>query len=166
MQEYDWSRFLLRIPVRADREKIFAAWCSQQGLESWFLREASFQDPEGNARNPNEPIQVKDTYLWRWHGWPDDVMEKGLIIESNGNDRLKFSFGKAGNVTISIREDNGETILELLQDEIPDTDEGRRYYHLGCTKGWVFYLANLKSILEGGLDLRNRNINLKEVVSS
>lgn len=39
-------------------------------------------------------------------------------------------------------------------------------YHIGCTKGWNFYLTNLKSLLEGGIDLRNRNKGLKEVINS
>ena len=29
-------------------------------------------------------------------------------------------------------------------------DASRANYHLGCLTGWTFYLANLKSILEGG----------------
>jgi len=27
-------------------------------------------------------------------------------------------------------------------------------------------MANLKSVLEGGLDLRNKNVNLKEVINA
>lgn len=30
----------------------------------------------------------------------------------------------------------------------------------------TFYLANLKSVLEGGLDLRNKNVNIPNVISA
>jgi hypothetical protein len=33
-------------------------------------------------------------------------------------------------------------------------------------EGWVFYLANLKSFPEGGIDLRNKNEKLKSVINS
>jgi hypothetical protein len=32
--------------------------------------------------------------------------------------------------------------------------------------GWTFYLANLKSVLEGGLDLRNKNARLQRLVNA
>lgn len=37
---------------------------------------------------------------------------------------------------------------------------------VGCGEGWVFYLANLKSILEGGIDLRNKNDAIRNVLNS
>jgi hypothetical protein len=53
-----------------------------------------------------------------------------------------------------------------LQDEIPVNETAMHNWHLGCKTGWTFYLANLKSIYEGGIDLRNKNINLHEVINS
>jgi len=57
-------------------------------------------------------------------------------------------------------------IVELVQENIPDDDQGRLYYHLVCKTGWTFYLDNLKSLLEGGIDLRNKNANLANVINS
>ena len=57
-------------------------------------------------------------------------------------------------------------VLELLQDSIPDTAEGKHYWHLGCKTGWTFYLTNLKSLLEGGIDLRNKDEQIKNVLNS
>lgn len=165
MQAYDWSSFLLRIPIDADRQTIFNSWLSQEGLENWFLRSAVFTDSSGNKRQRNEKISAGDAYSWMWHGWPDEVNEQGNILELN-DTYLKFSFGKAGNVTVTTKEEAGKTVLELFQDEIPVDETSRSYYHIGCTKGWVFYLTNLKSLLEGGIDMRNRDVDLKEVVNS
>jgi len=36
---------------------------------------------------------------------------------------------------------------------------------LGCASGWAFYLVNLKSIYEGGLDLRNKTPALKHMLN-
>ena len=166
MQAHDWTQFQLRIPIKASKENIYAAWTSRKGLESWFLRQALFIKADGSEREPGDRIQIADKYEWLWFGWPDDVVERGVILQENSVDHLKFTFGKAGNVTITVKEDGGENILELLQDEIPTDERGIVTYHIGCTKGWLFYLTNLKSILEGGIDLRNRNIELTDVLNS
>ena len=165
MESYDWSTFLLRIPVHADKQNVFSCWTTQQALESWFLRSAEFTSANGVKKGLQDKIEFQDSYTWMWHGWPDDVTEKGSILHLD-NDYLKFSFGKAGNVTVRVKEEVGQTILELLQDEIPVDEASKSYYHIGCTKGWVFYLTNLKSLLEGGIDLRNRDVGLKDVLNS
>ena len=85
---------------------------------------------------------------------------------NNKKDFIQFSFGKAGNCSITIKQEEGETIVELIQDHIPTDEQGMHYWHLGCKTGWTFYLANLKSLCEGGIDLRNRNVHVKNVVNS
>lgn len=166
MQPHDWSSFKLRVPISSNTETIYKCWATTNGLESWFLRKAAFSKNDGTARERTAFIQVGDTYEWLWHGWDDETVERGTILRANGRDSLQFSFGKAGNVTVTIKKELEEVVVELVQDEIPVDEQGQVYYHIGCTKGWVFYLANLKSILEGGIDLRNRNVELKDVINS
>ncbi len=36
-----------------------------------------------------------------------------------------------------------EMIVELVQDESPVDGTGVSNYHIGCTKGWLFYLQIL-----------------------
>jgi uncharacterized protein YndB with AHSA1/START domain len=165
MSAYDWTTFTVRVPVKAPVEKLYWCWATKEGIEYWFLRLSDYK--KGNdPRKANEPVQQGDTYRWRWHGWSDEVTEEGTILECNGKDFFKFSFGKAGNCAVTIKQEDGETLVELVQDMIPDDEQGRHYWHLGCKTGWTFYLANLKSLLEGGRDLRNRNENLKNVINS
>jgi len=165
MSTHDWTRFVLRIPIAADKQTIFNLWTSQSGLESWFLRKAEFKKPDGSPGKPNDKIEVNDSYEWMWHGYPDEVSEKGKILQLS-EALLKFSFGKAGNVTVTIKEEQGQQLLELLQDEIPTDEDSKMNFYLGCSKGWVFHLTNLKSLLEGGLNLTNRNEQLKGVLNS
>ncbi len=166
MSAYDWSRFVTRINIHTTVEKLYNCWATKQGMEYWFLRLSEYKKPDGSLRMDNEPVQSGDSYRWLWHGWDDDTVEHGSILDCNGKDFIQFSFGKAGNCSITIKQEEGETIVELVQDHIPTDEQGMHYWHLGCKTGWTFYLANLKSLCEGGIDLRNRNVHVKNVVNS
>lgn len=163
---YDWTRFVKRVNVNADINTVYKCWATQEGLEKWFLREAIFTTADGQQRGRHEPVQPGDKYAWRWHGWDDTTTEYGQISEANGIDSLKFVFGEAGNVTITIKTEQGQTIAELLQENISTDEKGKAWYHLGCSTGWVFYMANLKSVLDGGIDLRNKNVELRNVITA
>ena len=166
MSSYDWSRFNLRIPVQAGIAPLFDTWTTQAGLETWFLRKALFYRKDGTPRDPYSRIEEGDTYEWWWHGYPDEVVEKGTILKMNGKDTLQFTFGKAGKVKVTVLKESKVSLLELEQFDIPTDEEGQVNFHIGCTKGWLFYLTNLKSILEGGIDLRNKDVQLREVVNA
>jgi uncharacterized protein YndB with AHSA1/START domain len=163
---YDWTQFVVRIPVNAPVQVIYDAWTSQDKLENWFLRRALFTSANAQLRKENEPIQVGDTYQWQWYGWSDDVTEQGEILEANGENRMGFVFGKAGVVSVIIYAEGDQSIVELSQKSIPTDEKSRVNFHMGCSNGWTFYLANLKSFLEGGLDLRNKNEDLRGVLNS
>ena len=166
MSGFDWSSFFTRISIKAPFPTLYNAWATRSGMESWFLRMSEYKKADGSIRQGDEPVQKGDTYRWRWHGWPDDMTEEGTILDCNGKDSLKFSFGKAGNCRITIKKEMSETIVELLQDNIPTDEHGMQYWHLGCKTGWTFYIANQKSILEGGIDLRNKNEKIQQVINS
>ncbi len=166
MSGYDWSRFTVRINVDATVEKLYEAWATREGIEYWFLRWSEYRGSDGSLKGDKEPVKKDDVYKWRWYGYPDSVTEEGAILEANGKDFFKFSFGKAGNCSVSIKKQEGQNIVELVQDEIPLDEHGMQYYHLGCKTGWTFYFANLKSMLEGGLDLRNKDEKLQEMLNS
>ncbi len=172
---YNWKQFTRRIPIKASAKAIYAAWTTQQGLESWFLRLAQFTKADGTPRAKSSQIEAGDKYKWLWFGYDDTAIEEREIILANGWDKLQFSFSGGCIVTVSIKQEDGETICELVQDmPMParlnhsggeDTSE-QQHYFIDCGNGWCFYLANLKSVLEGGLDLRNKNVNLKQVISA
>ena len=165
-QTYDWGRFTVRINVNAPVEQLYKGWATRKGIEYWFLRESLYQHPDGSALGENEFVSKNDSYTWKWHGYPDTTTEKGLILDANGKDLFKFQFGKAGICSVTIRKEMNETIIELVQDEIPLDEKGKMYYHVGCKTGWTFYFANMKSMYEGGIDLRNRNEHLQEMLNS
>lgn len=166
MEKIDWSRFIVRVNIKAPADKLYRAWATRSGMEEWFLRLSEFKKPDGSLLSNDEYVQKGDIYRWRWFGWPDEMEESGEILECNGKDLLGFSFGKAGNCTIKIYPEQGEMIVELMQDNIPTDEQGIRNWHVGCKTGWTFFLANMKSIFEGGIDLRNKNEKLQRVLTA
>jgi Activator of Hsp90 ATPase homolog 1-like protein len=166
MAEFDWTTFTVRIPVKASLEKLYWCWSARAGLEYWFLRRSEFKSATGVLRKDNEAVQKGDDYTWLWHGWGDDTAEHGTILDCNGKDSITFSFGKAGNCLVTIKTEQDQNLVELKQVNIPDDEQGKQNWYLGCKTGWTFYLANLKSLLEGGVDLRNRDVAMKNVVNA
>ncbi len=163
---YNWKEFIKRVPIRAPAKAIYEAWSTQQGLESWFLRLAQFSRADGTIRTKNSPVESGDHYQWRWHGYPDSVTEEQQILEANGWDRLRFLFSGGCIVTVSIFSEEWETICSLRQEMPMDDEKEQQYFYIECGKGWTFYLCNLKSVLEGGPDLRNKNPELVNVITA
>jgi len=166
MASYDWSCFDARIDVRASVDDVYSAWTTRTGLERWFLRVAEFTKPDGRVRPANDRVQKGDLYRWLWHGYDDTVVERGTIGEVNDRDLLRFTFAGSCLVSVRLTLEESVTIVSVRQENIPLDEKSRALYHVGCFTGWTFYLANLKSILEGGIDLRNRNEKLRKLVNA
>ena len=166
MADFDWGRFVVRINVKAHPEKLYWCWATKEGIEFWFLRRSDYKKPDGTLYDRGDLIKKGDTYSWWWHGYPDEVVEHGEILAANGKDMFQFKFGDAGICTIKIYEEQNEKIVELTQDHIPTDEKGKQNWHIGCKTGWTFYMANMKSMLEGGIDLRNKNEKIQNVITA
>lgn len=156
----NWETFVLKHPFNSTVQEIYDLWTSSSGMEKWFLRSARFFNSNDELRDASEPAQAGDKYSRLWHGYPDETFENGEVIEANGKDRFSFRFGEAGIVSVFIYKSGKETIVELRQEKIPVDEASKFNYHVGCSNGWTFYLANMRSIINGGIDIRNRNNEL------
>ena len=163
MEKLDWSKFKKRISIKADSTAIFNSWITQNSIEKWFLSKAEFKSENNIRKDRFTDIEKGDSYVWMWHG--SDNISEGKIIKNNGKDFLQFTF-LGCIVSVKIKSENEETVIELIQSNIPLDEVSRMNYYVGCSRGWTFYLTNLKSILEGGVDLRNRNKNLIDVINT
>jgi hypothetical protein len=161
-----WNEFELLIPVRASVDMIYQAWATSKGIESWFLRSAEFADRSGKVRAPGEFVQKGDVYQWLWHGYDDTVTEHNPVLEANGKDFFQFEFTGKCVVSVSVKRGIACSLVTLKQERIPDDGNPKTNLFVGCQLGWTFYLTNLKSIMEGGLDLRNQDVNLPGVVNA
>ncbi len=163
MGNLNWTEFKKRISINAEKQTIFDYWSTQENLEKWFLSDADFYSPNNDPKSRNARICSGDKYKWMWHG--SDNIGEGEILETNNMDSLKFTF-LGCEVVIKIKEEQEANMIELIQSKIPLDESSRMSYYVGCTRGWTFYLTNLKSILEGGIDLRNKNNNLQDVINT
>lgn len=166
MNTSTFSEFRLRVNIASDIENVYNAWATRRGLETWFLRKALFKGPEGDEKDKNTLLQTGDSYEWYWHGYPDEVVEKGKVILANGEDTFRFTFSLGCPVNISIYKESGEVIVELVESGLPVDETNVLKHYVGDSRGWIFYLINLKSVLEGGLDLRNKKEHLKDVITA
>ena len=160
----NWNQFIRRIPIKASKEQLYNAWATAAGINSWFLRKCRYWDTEGQLLSPSMLVS-KGKYHWVWHGHADTVFEKNEVIESNGIDYFKFGF-EGCMVTINIEEKADYCLLTLTQAEIVFDENPSENLYVQCGYGWTFYLTNLKSVLEGGLDLRNKDMEVKGVLNA
>jgi uncharacterized protein YndB with AHSA1/START domain len=160
MEDTRWKKFKLCGDYQVDMRSLYLAWSTPAGLERWFLRKADFFTVPQRLRASDEQIAKEDTYTWYWHGYHNDVVQRGRILEANGQDFLKFSFTGDSIVSVSFSTRNGLTIIELEQTDIPEESDPAKNLLVQCQIGWTFYLANLKSVMEGGKDLRNKRVEL------
>lgn len=164
MQNFDWTSFTLRIAVKASIETIYAAWTSSIEIEKWFLSKAEFNSNTGENINENSPVKQNFTYKWTWFLYEET--ETGKITQANGKDTFEFTFAGDCVVNINLITENEHTVVTLTQYNIPTDESSKRNIRLGCHNGWSFYLINLKSVYEGGLDLRNKDNRFKPMVNN
>ena len=164
MKNFDWSKFTRKVAIKANIQTLYDAWTIPSELERWFLRDASFLNTEEKVKDKSQPIKAGDTYQWQWYLW--DVTEIGNITKANGKDHLQFSFANTCLVDVHLEVYEKGTIVSLTQSLIPTDDASKQNIRLGCDQGWSFYLVNLKSVYQGGLDLRNKDPKLKPMLNN
>jgi uncharacterized protein YndB with AHSA1/START domain len=160
MIDNKWTSFKVAGDYNTDIRSLYEAWATTEGLEKWFLRKANFYTIPRRTREPEEFIMKEDTYEWYWYGYDDTTLEKGEILEANGTDFIKFSFAGENIVTVNITSRNGVSLVELTQENIPIEEDPSKNLFVHCQIGWTFYMANLKSVFEGGVDLRNKKLEV------
>ena len=164
MNNFNWNTFTKKIAIKANILDLYNAWTIPQEIEKWFLSKAVFHKPNGEQVLKDENIEQSDSYAWSWYLY--DIVETGKIIQANGKDMMQFSF--AGNCIVEIKftQSQDDVIIALTQSNIPTDNQSKRGIRLGCDSGWSFFLVNLKSVYEGGIDLRNKNNNLKGMLNN
>ena len=157
----EWTSFTVTGDYNTDIRSLYEAWATTRGIEKWFLRKANFFTVPRRTRDAEEFIMKEDTYDWYWYGYGDQNVEKGSILEANGTDCIKFTFSGGSTVSVNIVSKNGVSLVELKQQNIPVEDDPKKSLLVQCQVGWTFYLANLKSVIEGGIDLRNKKLEVQ-----
>jgi len=156
--EGDGSRLTARIHVKASPPRVFEAWATAGGLARWLVGSAAFCPPGEPAPRADGTARAGDTFSWVWRA--GGRAAEGTLTEAAWPERLCFRFAAAGRCEVALRAEADGTMVELLHRGIPDAET-----HAACCGAWAFRLTNLKSVLEGGADLRETDASRGAVVN-
>jgi len=152
MDPEEYKQFVQIIYVEAPMDTVYASMTTAKGMSGWGSMEVSLTAADGTEVPAGEPALPGTTFRFIWHTGHD---ETGEFLEANGSDRLRYSFGNGIEVTITLEEvEDGTVKVKLVQTQDGSAEENLKIL-LGYKEGWGFYLTNMKSVLEGGLDLRD-----------
>ncbi|QMU30917.1 SRPBCC family protein [Adhaeribacter radiodurans] len=164
MENFDWSSFTKRIAVKSSLSEIYDAWTKPRELEKWFLKKVNFFNSDKTSFEYQVNVLEDTLYEWFWYLYDEPM--KGRITSVNGKDFIQFTFEGECLVDVNLEEIDEYVIVTLRHHNIPLDNNSKQYVRLGCSNGWAFYLTNLKSIYEGGLDLRNKDEKLRPMINN
>ncbi len=157
--DYDWTQFNVYMDIRAPLEQVFNAWATAAGMESFFAKTMPYRAPDDTPRAPTEYAAPGDTYDLAFH---HPFAFSGTVKEVEPPRRFVFGFPDIMLVTIELSTVDHFTRIHLHQGNIPITPDERVMMHMNCRSCWVYYLLNLKSVLEHGHDLRDPERSLPD----
>ena len=149
----DWSRFSLYTAIESTPDRIYQAWSTSGGMESFFVEMMAVRDSDGRLLDPDEPVVAGCNYIWRWDS---GALVTGEFLDVLQGREVGFTFGES-KIRIRIHPQETGTVLELCQYDMEDTEHNRMHLHSNCRSAWVYFLTVLKVLLEHGIDGRDRS---------
>lgn len=174
----DWLGFTQAVHVHASQAAVWRLISTCEGLERWFLTraEAFTSDgrpwPRDRVLEPEQKLRL----VWKTPGEcdargacvPTEVKEDDVVLAVEAPQRLRISwYQDRGWVDIRLlpRRDGRLTVeLQQRMHHTRDFPFLERVY-VGCRQGWTFFLANLKSVAEGGADLREQAPDRNDLIN-
>ncbi len=150
-ETYDWSQFEVNMLYSADQAAVFDAWSTSGGMESFFARRFNYKNTNSSERSPTEIAVGGDSYWLAFHH-PSEL--EGKVLVSVPPHHFAFTFGQM-QIDVHLHPHERGTHLQLIQTGIPTDENGKSSSHLNCRSCWIYYLLNLRSVLEHGHDLRD-----------
>jgi uncharacterized protein YndB with AHSA1/START domain len=131
------------LTVDRPRDDVFHALTDADDLKRWWITDGTSEPRAGGHFR----------FEWKMADPADDHVQEGDYDEVVDGERIAFPWAGVGgdsHVTLSLTQSNGGTRVSLLHEGIAAEDQFERY-----EQGWTGFLANLKSVLEGGPDNRS-----------
>ena len=151
---YDWSRFNAQMLYATNPEQIYDYWATSHGMERFFTKVFTYSHQDGAKRDANDRAQIGDEYHLVFHH-PSEL--QGHVLVAKPGEHFAFTFGSM-RVDVRVEPHPRGTCLGLTQSNIPTDDLGRAKSHLNCRSCWIYYLLNLRSVVEYGNDLRDEGL--------
>jgi uncharacterized protein YndB with AHSA1/START domain len=135
------------LTVAAPRDEVFRALTDAGALKRWWITEGTSEPRTGGHFR----------YEWRMADPSNDHVQEGDYVEVVEGERIAYpwSAGPAGDtrVTFALADAGSGTRVSLVHSGF-SADPGLVEVHDRHDQGWRGFLANLKSVLEGGPDNR------------
>ena len=147
---YDWSQFTVRVAIAAPAEEVYQMWTVPEKLRKWFLLDGKIEPKKGG------------NYAWTW---TPGLKETGKIIDIKKPAKISFTFADSV-CEVSIKKNKRGSMVILHQHNIPVTEHHKSGVHLNCNSGWTFFLINLKTYMEYGIDLREKDPDFAKNIAS
>ncbi len=132
--------------IRAERERVYDALTTADGLDGWFTTGASVDaEPQGSI-------------VFRWQDWgPDHITteDSGTVLEAQRPERFVFQWDsddpyRAVTVEFNLEETAESTVVRLLEYGYHNTPVGLKSL-VDHAAGWGEALTLLKFYVEYGL---------------
>jgi uncharacterized protein YndB with AHSA1/START domain len=130
------------LTVDRPRAQVFHALTDAGELKRWWITDG-ISEPHTGGRF---------RYEWKMADPANDHVQEGAYEEVVDGERIAYPWASpagGSRVIVSLAESNGGTRVSLVHEDISEDDQFERY-----EQGWTGFLANLKSVLEGGQDNR------------
>jgi len=150
-KNFNRDKFTHAIYLNAPAEKVFELLATPLGITKWFIGKAKYYYRNLNIRLGEEQVCKGDSFLWSWQN--KDLELKGIVMECNTNKKFRFTFSPLFIVTIDLTQSKNKTYLALTQ-EYQESAVKNDFNYINCCTCWVFFLTNLKSVIENKIDLR------------
>ena len=148
---FDLNEFRHSIYLDAALEEVYMFAASAAGICKWFMGTAVYTESDGRELGSNENASRGCSFSWKW--LEKDLEIEGRVLEAAENKKFSFTFGKSFEVSFML-EDSGGRVLFTLHQKYAAGGEKNDFAHINCCTCWVFFLTNLKSVIENGIDLR------------
>ena len=161
-KNYDWSQFQVYTYINKPLAEVFQRWATCEGLESFFVQTSKFSSVSGELRKNNQIASSADNYFWKFI---HDFDLPGQVVNVMENSFITYTFGVM-EVKIEVSTQEKQTLVKLTQYKIPHaTEEEKATNHLNCRSCWVFFMTNLKAVMESGTDLREHDPDKSDCIS-
>ena len=159
---FNMERFHHSIYLNKSADEVYKMAATASGLSKWFMGNVEYRSPEDILRNENDIIQQGDSYSWHWLA--KNLSLEGKVLKVQQDNLAAFTFGSLFIVTIMVKEDKGRTLFTLTHQYVNGAAKND-FAFINCCVCWAFFITNLKSVLEHGIDLRETEIDNEALVN-
>ncbi len=139
------------VTIKSSPEVVFKALTQADELMRWFpTRVESDPRPGGKFK-----------FNWEFANADENGSQQGEYVEVLPNRKLSYTWTAESIptlVTFNLTNSGGETTVELDHSSMQNGADEENLHEMHANQ-WEFFMMNLKSYLETGMDLRKEKLN-------